>query len=74
VSDATIQLSGHVGAVRADADARVIRSSIASALGGVGFGMLSGRWSDQLTLPKSRGELQTPLIQPLSAASPPTCS
>src|SRR5215472_5554661 len=63
VSDATIEISGQVGAARADADARVIRSSIASALGGVGFGMLSGRWSDQFTLPKSRGKLQTPLIQ-----------
>ena len=63
VPDATIQLSGQVGAARADADARVIRSSIASALGGVGFGMLSGRWSDQLTLPRSRGEIQAPLIQ-----------
>ena len=49
------QISGQVGTARADADARVIRSSVASALGGVGFGMLSGRWSDQLTLPKSRG-------------------
>ena len=63
VSDATIQVSGQVGAARADADARVIRSSVASALGGVGFVMLSGRWSDQLTLPKSRGESQAPLIQ-----------
>ena len=63
VSDATIQLSGQIGAARADADARVIRSSIASALGGVGFGMLSGRWADQLALPKFRGELRTPLIQ-----------
>jgi hypothetical protein len=63
VSDTTIQLSGQVGTARADADARVIRSSIASALGGVGFGMLSGRWSDQLTLPKPRGEMQAPLIQ-----------
>ncbi|MBO0814289.1 MAG: hypothetical protein J2P30_03935, partial [Actinobacteria bacterium] len=63
VSDATIELSGQVGTARADADTRVIRSSVASALGGVGFGMLSGRWSDQLTLPKSRGEAQAPLIQ-----------
>src|SRR6516164_8935882 len=63
VSDTTIEISGQVAAARADADARVIRSSVASALGGVGFGMLSGRWSDQLTLPKSRGEIQAPLIQ-----------
>ena len=39
----TLVLGGQVGAARANADARVIRSSIASALGGVGFGMLSGR-------------------------------
>ena len=63
VSDATIQISGQVGSARADADARIIRSSVASALGGVGFGMLSGRWSDQLALPKSHGEAQAPLIQ-----------
>src|SRR5215470_11852473 len=63
VSDTTIEISGQVGAARADADARVIRSSVASALGGVGFGMLSGRWSDQLTLPKPRGQVQAPLIQ-----------
>jgi hypothetical protein len=63
VSDATIEVSGQVGTARADADARVIRSSVASALGGVGFGMLSARWSDQFTLPKSRGQIQAPLIQ-----------
>src|SRR6516165_2660118 len=63
VSDATIEISGQVGTARADADARTIRSSIASALGGVGFGMLAGRWSDQLTLPKSHGQTQAPLIQ-----------
>jgi hypothetical protein len=63
VTDATIQINGQVGAARADADARIIRSSVASALGGVGLGMLSGRWSDQLALPKSRGEVQAPLIQ-----------
>src|SRR5215470_8067071 len=63
VSGATIEVSGQVGTGRADADTRVIRSSVASALGMVGFGMLSGRWSDQLTLPRPRGEIQTPLIQ-----------
>jgi hypothetical protein len=63
VSDATIEVSGQVGTDRADADARVIRSSVASALGGVGFGMLSARWSDQFALPKSRGQVQGPLIQ-----------
>jgi hypothetical protein len=63
VSDATIQISGQVGAARADADTRVIHSSVASALGGVDFATLRGRWSDQFTLPKSRGEIQAPLIQ-----------
>jgi hypothetical protein len=63
VSDATIEISGQVGPARADADARVIRSSVASALGGIRFGMLSGRWSDHFTLPKPRGETQAPQIQ-----------
>jgi hypothetical protein len=63
VSGATIEISGQVGTNRADADARVIRFSVAAALGRVGFGMLSARWSDQFTLPKSRGQIQAPLIQ-----------
>jgi hypothetical protein len=63
VSGATIEISGQVGTDRADADARVIRFSVAAALGRVGFGMLSARWSDQFTLPKSRGQIQAPLIQ-----------
>ena len=63
VPDATIEISGQVGPGRADTDARVIRSSVASALGGIRFGMLSGRWSDHFTLPKPRGEIQAPQIQ-----------
>ena len=63
VPDATIEITGQVGTARADADARIIRSSVASALGGVDFATLRGRWSDQFTLPKSRGEIQAPLIQ-----------
>ena len=63
VTDATIEFSGQVGTARADADTRVIHAAISSALGGVGFGMLHGRWSDQLTLPKPRGASQAPQLQ-----------
>ncbi len=63
VADATIEISGQIGAARADADAKVIRASISSALGHTGFQMLSGRWSDQLTLPRPRGSSQAPGLQ-----------
>ena len=63
VSDATIEISGQIGTARADADAKVIRASISSALGHTGFQMLSGRWSDQLALPRPRGKSQAPGIQ-----------
>ncbi len=63
VADATIAISGQIGTAQADADARVIRSSVAAALGGVRFGMLSARWSDQLALPKPHGTSQSPLLQ-----------
>jgi hypothetical protein len=62
-SDATIEISGQIGTARADADAKVIRASISSALGHTGFQMLSGRWSDQLALPRPRGKSQAPGIQ-----------
>ena len=32
VSDATIQISGQIGTARADADAKVIRASVSSAI------------------------------------------
>src|SRR5262249_56634230 len=60
VANATIEIRGQVGTARADADARIIRSSISSALGGVPFGMLSGRWSDHFTLPNPHGAAQAP--------------
>ena len=63
VSNATIELSGQIGTAMANADAKVIRASIASALGHTGFQMLSGRWSDQLALPKPHGASQAPVIQ-----------
>jgi len=63
VSDASIEISGQISAAKADADAKVIRASISSALGHTGFGMLSGRWSDQLALPKPPGASQAPGIQ-----------
>ena len=63
VSDAMIEISGQIGTAKADADAKVIRASVSSALGHTGFQMLSGRWSDQLALPKPRGASQAPGIQ-----------
>jgi hypothetical protein len=63
VSDATIEISGQIGTAKANADAKVIRASIAPALGHTGFQMLSGRWSDQLALPKPGGASQAPGIQ-----------
>jgi len=63
VSDATIELSGQIGTAKADADAKAIRASISTALGHTGFQMLSGRWSDQLALPRPRGASQAPGIQ-----------
>src|SRR5579863_1612897 len=63
LADATIELSGQIGTARADADAKVIRASIAGALGRTGFRMISGRWSDQLALPGASGKSQAPGIQ-----------
>jgi hypothetical protein len=48
-------MSGQVGAARASADTRVIDSLFRSALGGVPFTMITGRWSDGLALPRPRG-------------------
>jgi hypothetical protein len=62
-SDATIEISGQIGTARANADAKVIRASVSSALGHVGFQMLSGRWPDQLALPKPPGTSQAPGLQ-----------
>ena len=63
VSDAVIGISGQIGTAQANADAKVIRASIAAALGHTGYQMLSGRWSDHLALPKPHGAIQTPDIQ-----------
>jgi FtsX-like permease family protein len=63
VADATIEISGQVGTARADADAKAIHASIAAVLGHTGFRMFSGRWSDQLTLPRPGGQGQPPAIQ-----------
>jgi hypothetical protein len=63
VTDATIELSGQIGAAQADADAKVIRTSVAGALGRTRVVMASGRWSDQLALPRPRGASQAPGIQ-----------
>ena len=58
-----IQVSGQIGTVRASADTPVIVSSVRSALRTVPFTLASGRWSDQLTLPKPRGAIQAPQLQ-----------
>jgi hypothetical protein len=58
-----IQVSGQIGAARASADTPVIVSAIRSALRTVPFALASGRWSDQLTLPKPRGAIQAPQLQ-----------
>jgi hypothetical protein len=55
--------SGQIGAARARADQAVIAASIRSALGQVPFTLASGRWSDQLVLPRPHGVTQAPLIQ-----------
>ena len=59
----SIQVSAQIDAARANADMRVIRSSMRSALGTVPFTMVSGRWSDPLALPAPRGGIQVPLIE-----------
>jgi hypothetical protein len=46
----TILVTGQIGAAKASADLRVIRTAMRSALGTVPFTLVSGRWSDQLTL------------------------
>ncbi len=58
-----IQVSGQFGAAQARADEPVIRSLVRSALGTVPFALATGRWSDQLALPRPPGASQPPLIQ-----------
>ena len=52
--DTSVAISGQVGAVRARADSRVIDSLFRSALGGVPFTVVEGRWSDNFALPQPR--------------------
>ena len=59
----TILVSGQIGAARASADLHVIRAQMRSALGTVPFTLVSGRWSDQLTLPVPHSGNQTSQIQ-----------
>src|SRR5262249_54556957 len=59
----TILVSGQIGAARAGADLRVIRTATRSALGPVPFLLASGRWSDHLTLPVPHRGNQVPQIQ-----------
>jgi hypothetical protein len=58
-----ILISGQIGAATAGADTPVIRSSLRSALGTVPFTLVSGRWSDQLALPRPHRRGTIPLIQ-----------
>lgn len=58
-----VVVSGQIGAARARADQAVIAASIRSALRPVPFTLASGRWSDQLVLPRPPGVTQAPLIQ-----------
>src|SRR5215469_15085775 len=59
----SIQVSGQIGAATFGADTPVITASVRSALGAVPFTEATGRWSDQLALPKPRGTTQAPLLQ-----------
>ena len=58
-----ILISGQIGAATASADTPVIRPSLRSALGTVPFTLASGRWSDQLALPRPHRRGTIPLIQ-----------
>jgi len=61
--DTSILVSGQVGAAKATADTPVITTAIRSAMGRVPVALVSGRWSDQLALPKPHGASQPPLLQ-----------
>jgi hypothetical protein len=61
--NASIQVSGQIGAARASTDTPIIAASFRAALGGVPFTLATGRWSDTLALPKPRGTTQAPLLQ-----------
>ena len=59
----TILVTGQIGAARASADLHVLRTAMRSALGTVPFTVASGRWSDQLSLPRPHRGNQVPQIQ-----------
>ncbi|MGE5136266.1 MAG: FtsX-like permease family protein [Gemmatimonadota bacterium] len=58
-----ITVTGQIGAARASADTAVIGSALRSAMPGVPLTLLTGRWSDQLQLPRPAGTAATSLIQ-----------
>jgi hypothetical protein len=60
---ASVAINGQLGARRASADTRVIDSQFRSALGGVPFTLIMGRWSDDLALPQPRNSSTIPTIQ-----------
>jgi hypothetical protein len=62
-SGTSILVSGQVGAGQASSDTPAVTAEVRSALGRVPFTLVSGRWSDQLRLPKPRGASLPPLLQ-----------
>jgi hypothetical protein len=62
-ASSSVAISGQVGAARASADTPVIDSLFRSALGGVPFTMMTGRWSDGLALPRAHGSSVISTIQ-----------
>jgi hypothetical protein len=62
-SGTSILVSGQIGAGQASSDTPAVTGAIRSALGRVPFTLVSGRWSDQLRLPKTHGASLPPLLQ-----------
>lgn len=59
----SVAISGQMGAATANADTQVIDSLFRSALGGVPFTLVMGRWSDDLALPQPRSSSVISTIQ-----------
>ena len=62
-SGISILVTGQVGAGQASSDTPAVTAAVYSALGRVPFTLVTGRWSDQLRLPKPRGAGLPPLLQ-----------
>jgi FtsX-like permease family len=63
VTGTTIQLSAQIDAARVTADTPVIGSTLHAALRDVPFTLLTGRWSDQFSLPRHHGSNAVPQLQ-----------